>query len=64
MKPCGNPLCRRPAVPGERYCKTCRADVLRGLVERRYLTMLPETDRYRPANAREKVNETKHGVDR
>jgi hypothetical protein len=61
------PACERcggaPPVRGERYCKGCKKLVLAELRESGYLTRTGWRP-WRPGEAREDQNETKHGADR
>lgn len=50
---------RRPPVPGEKYCPTCRDNVLSQLERTGYFTPRVQFTRPRPPEARECQTETR-----
>lgn len=59
-RPCEK--CPNPRVRGERFCRQCRAALLRQMREDGYLTPYP-SNYERPKDAREDTEETKFGPD-
>jgi hypothetical protein len=61
MKTCDR--CKKgPAVAGERYCPRCRNDVLYEARKAGMTTFVPRNVR-RPDEARERLRDTRHGID-
>ncbi len=61
------PLCARcrdyPREPGIKYCKCCRREVVAAMQDSGYLQCRPRPAKYRHPEAREKIHETRRGID-